>query len=434
MNGNKRSGLKIVKDKYFFVGVFCLGLLLMPEEIIQKTAIYQIMPPREIVYKYKSFYFSVLSIPAIILALGLFVSRKNREENAFAFVIVLNAIVDLIGSLMGNNSIIQENRIELYLVMLEAFAICKLFFYQKCIEDTKKLFNAYFILAFSTQILRLVLGMSEQGRYGAIGLGVGATGYFFSLYILYMLFCNDINIMSEILIIMALIGLMLSGQRTNLFVTLIFLALFGLGRCFGLRDKKLRGENRRMRFFWGVVGIGILAVVIILFLISIGVKVQGAEYINRIFDAVADYLNNELSQESSVAGRTKSIEAGLIVLGNNPLGIANDFYTLQKFTADAGYAIFPHSTILCCLLLWKTPIAIVILIYLIRLFLNLHKGKSPYQWLILYILILSVIWGSPFMESPLLFINLFFIILSAKEVRKSGIRSRRYVFVWGKHR
>lgn len=56
-----------------------------------------------------------------------------------------------------------------------------------------------------------------------------------------------------------------------------------------------------------------------------GMQLPGLSFVERVFDAVDNFLNGSLSQEGSVGGRFESIEAGLGVWVDNPIGIPNDF-------------------------------------------------------------------------------------------------------------
>ena len=84
--------------------------------------------------------------------------------------------------------------------------------------------DTYVLLCLSSQILRAILGYSTDGGYGAIGLSVGGSGFLYSTYIVYLICARDISIRVIGLIGLALFGLLLTGQRTNIAFLIIFCA------------------------------------------------------------------------------------------------------------------------------------------------------------------------------------------------------------------
>ena len=412
------SGFK--KISITFESVICLILLFMPQILTQMTSIYTVETPDNIWYKYTSFDFSIIGLCIIILA--IFKIRKTRSIRFFSFILLL-FFVNLFFPYEDN--VFSTGRFEMFLIMLQAAALNYIVFSFDNISRESKperaimFIKIYFILCFLSTLLRLSLGMSTDGRFGAIGLSVGGTGFFSVIILLYLIYCEKYSSLNVFVIFSALISLILSGQRTCIFIFITLSIPYIFNIFFGTKQNNSNdnGSKKMQLLFLAMMGLGILLVLILLLLVSTNIQLPGLSFVERVFDTVSDFFNGNLSNDGSVEGRWDSIEAGLSVWAENPLGIPNDFYSLQSRMTDFNYPTFPHCTALDLILLWTLPIAIFVFGYCIKLWLILIKNHDRFQWVILFILIMSVIWGSPFLGSTQLFIELFFITLAVIRIK-----------------
>lgn len=402
--------IRIPKDhNRLIIDLYCLFILLMPVNLISNTAFYEISTPASIWYKYRTFEYSIFVIPLIILAV---VSHKKSTAIQFIHIIVAVAIKDFVFTMIGKQNPEVPFDFALYLVLLIAWAlsVAIMRYDDGSNQQAGHFLDTYFILAIMTMLLRVVLGMTRFGRYGAIGLSLGGTGFFAAIYVIYLLYVREYSKRVPYLIIIALMALILTGQRTNLFFCVLFCIPYVSKSIFS-RGEDSEGKIKSM-LLGGILLFTIIAVCILIILNDFGIKIEGFDYITRIFEAVSRAFSGELGGEASLSGRTRSLNVGMAVLSENPFGITNVFYDLQYRMARLTYPTFPHSSVLASALLWSTPITLVCLIWLIRLLVKLRKMRDGYFWIVLYIVILMTIWSGPFVDYPMLFIILLLLSMS----------------------
>lgn len=412
-------GIRFEKVSIVFQSFLCFILLFMPLALTQITSIYTVETPSHILYKYTNFDFSVVAIPVIFL--GVFKLRKSKSIHFFYFTFMLLLINAF---LPYDDNVFKTANFEMFLIMLQAAALNYIVFSfdidsPKSKTDRAVLFlKVYFILCFLSTLLRLALGMSTDGRFGAIGLSVGGTGYFSAIMLLYLIYCEKYSFFNLFVTLCAFISLVLSGQRTCLFIFLVLILPYCVNIFFSTTRHTNNdiGRKKMQLLFIVMMSLLVFFTLILLLLVSMGMQLPGLSFVERVFDAVDNFLNGSLSQEGSVGGRFESIEAGLGVWVDNPIGIPNDFYSLQSRMCDYNYPTFPHCTLLDIILLWTLPVAIYVSGYCIKLWFILAKHHDELQWIMLFILIMSIIWGSPFTGIAQLFIELFFITLASIRV------------------
>lgn len=400
---NKRSSQQWIGE------IYCLVLLLLPITIIQATSIYTTTTPAQIWYKYTSFYFSALLIPAIIWAIAV---RRRSYAIPFDIVIVGIVIKDFLMITFSKNAFYVEYNFSFNLVLISAWSIvCIIFRFvnNDNTESVESFFDNYFLLAVLSQFLRLILRMSTDGRYGAIGLSVGGTGYFAGLYLIYCLYYRGFTSRVRNIIIIAFVSLILSGQRSNMLFFLIFCIPYIFQKFSERRVSK--GEKSKIVLLWCLAGIGVLLISLIIFLNELGVEIEGFRFITRTIEAIDLFANGSISSEMSVEGRMLSLNAGFDILKNNPLGLTNNFYELQYRMLQHAYPTFPHNTTLCCYLLWSPFITLLCLLYVAKLLIEARRMRLGLMWPVLYIFLYNIITGSVFLDYPYLAINLIFISL-----------------------
>ena len=390
-----------------FIDVICLIILFLPVEILLNTSIYTVETPNSIGYKYRSFDFSIIQLPIIVL--GLLYSKKSKSIN-FGTIILLIAFKDWVYvSIFGLPQSIPYD-LSLFLILLTSWALSVLVFREKkdLQKSTIKFIDAYTLLAFLSQILRLVLGLSTEGRFGALGLSVGGTGFLMSTYIIFSL-CVKERI--GFITILSFLSLILSGQRTNLFLCVIFCLLYIILTLYTKKFAHLRKKNSKYLFFFFATSF-----VLILLLSTISVLTGGLsfglDFLDRTIESLNLFVDGNLQKEGSVEGRFLSVVSGLEVLTQHPFGLSNVFYELQYYMSEMGYPTFPHNFVIANSLLWSPFVILLCFFWQLKLTIKLFVHNSILFIIPFYILVLSFLWGSPFTDYCLLFVILFFLSYS----------------------
>lgn len=404
---------EILKLLYVFM------VLLMPFQVIVSTSIYTTVTPDEISYKYRDFYFSVLALPGVLYA--CYNSYKKTIDTHFEKIIILIFLKDIILRLfIGETDIIDYNY-SLLIVLITAWSLC----YIVCsdsdsIDELEKFIDLYFIVTFLSLLLRMLLGFDLDGRYGALGLSVGGSGFLAGIYVLFCVYYKEKGIRTNILCLLALFMLLVSGQRTSMIVT-AFLSIFP--SIISLLTIKHRYSGIRVFSFY-LTMFSFVGIFVILFglLLSMGYKIPGYEVFNRMLDSL--FMSNNLSDDS-LSGRLMSIEAALDILIENPIGITNNFYDLQYRMGLLGYPTFPHCTLLACSLLWSPMITAICFVTLLICSYKLARLKSKLYYILVYMIIMSIIWGGVFLDYPILFIELFFVAMAYMDIRRINSLNKR---------
>jgi hypothetical protein len=344
---------------------------------------------------------------------------RNSKSIKFWKIIIAVFLVDIIFPFQNN--IIENHRYELFWVMIQAYAVnCIVFSLNKRNNNNPydNFIKLYVALGFVSIFIRAIFGKVVYGRYSIQGLGVGATGFLCATVALYLIYCQKYTKSNSIILIMTIIGLVMSGNRTNLLVFLMFLIPFFVKIAGKLITKNnvLVSYGKYFRLMLFLIGALITFLIIILTLRGFGVEISGFDFVYRTLDTIKDMFYGTLSSDGSVEGRTASLKVGLDILKQNPIGITNDFYELQYLMISRGYITFPHSTLLSTILLWTLPISIYVVVYYVRLIIGLKKKKDNLLWVMLYIGVMSIVWGSPLHSCSMLFIYLFYFTIAKRHI------------------
>lgn len=394
----------------FFTKGYLFLILLLPVAVIDSTSIYVVSSPDYINYKYLSYSFSALAIPGIVAAFFLF--RRVRVLPVLR-LIVLIALWNVAHALFIGNEVFASFHFQMFLVMLQAWSLLVLVFFFYPNGLASKFIDLYVVLCFASQILRAILGLSTDGRFGAIGLSVGGSGFLYATYLVYLVFSRELSPRSIFLMVLAFFGLMLTGQRTNMVFLGLFLVagtLIVVGNFLLRRGRSV--QKNRIMFLAGLQAATILLLGTIFYIYLLGFDLNNMSFIARAIAAVSEAFNGNIEKVSSVSGRVLSIVAGLQVITDQPLGLSNDFYDLQRNIQEKGYPTFPHSTLLSVILLWSSPIAFLVVLYIMNLLRRLSRNRSALIAPVLFVVVINVFWGGPFLDYPILFIVIFFLSLA----------------------
>ena len=401
-----KSSLMIRKSqsKYTYLfDLYCLVALILPINVINKTSFYTVISPSIITYHYKDFYNSFLLLPVLIMS---FFFLKDTRAIKFYYVIIAIMIKDFFLYKFKTSYNIIDFDINLYLVLLYSYALTVIVLRNK--TNHINFINSYYLVALLTMLLRFILNMSTDGRFGAIGLSVGGTGFLCGLYIVYLLYNHEVNKNIFILLVTSMIFLMLTGQRTNIFCCFCFVLYFTISFFFKRHDAILSNKFISLVLIFEIS----LVSLAVLFMFSNLSNLSSSNYLTRVFAVLQSDDIHSIRNEYSVLGRLNSIDAGISILKDSVLGISNVFYDLQYRMLENGYPTFPHSSLLSCLLLWSFPITIFCCFWIVNLLFSLYKMKNSLFCVVLYIFIMMIFWNGPFLDYQLLFIILYFLSIS----------------------
>lgn len=398
---------------YWIIAICTIIILCLPNSVINNTAFYTVTAPSYV--QKRDFYnpnFSNLYIVVILFGL---LYRRNSMSIKFIKVICAVFLFDIIltlTSFQGSENLFTNNRYEMFLIMLVAEAACTIAFGGNAgVYSQQKIDNfldLYFLVGFFTLLMGILQNETIDGRYYMLGLGVGPTGYFSALYVLYQMYSRRTDAATWLRVTLGLLTLVLSGQRTSLFVFLVLCLPFFINLIVNPTNKY--GKKQ------------LIGAIAIIFIIVIGgliflLNFSNLNYISRVTETLNSIFGGNISSDSSVNGRMESIIAGFIVLRHNPVGLVNDFYALQYRTGFYAFPTFPHSTLLCDALLWTTPVTVYCIYFVLKRMFTLFKYRNGMSWIILYIVIMAIVWGGPEYQIAPLFIKLLFVSIAANQVK-----------------
>ena len=100
------------------------------------------------------------------------------------------------------------------------------------------------------------------------------------------------------------------------------------------------------------------------------------------------------------------------ILEENMMGLSNDYYDLQYWMLQYGFPTYPHSTLLASILLWGPFCALFCTWYMCLLFYQLHKYKSQMRYVLMFLIIVSIIWGGPILVEPQFAVILIYLSIA----------------------
>lgn len=374
---------------------FLLIFLFSPNDVFKLTSIYHSETLSNIAYKWLDYDFSWLFLVLIVVALPCLGRRNNFL--IFSVLIFLRSIVYYFA---GKDNVFTFRSFELQLSFLcgwMLFCVGKKWRESFFESDDFSLFELFVLIHFATQIIGMLAHISGfSGRYNAVNLDVETTGFLYSIYILLEQEYKGKNGVKSYL---AFAGLLLTGARIPLLLLVIILAIQKFKAYFqNMRAHKIQVSS--------LVEL-LLLILLFAFLVTGGFARLGEKMssITRLADLVAGV------QESSVAGRIRSLDAGLNILRENYWGLDYSYVILQKYTMAQGFPTFPHSQIL----IWRIILGPILFwvgvaMVLLRLRLCVRNGYGrmlPLTYFIVYLLAT----GGPLANYKQIFIYIWVIAL-----------------------
>lgn len=406
--------MKLVVEKrklgYICVLLYVFLVLSLPDGIKNMTALYK-MTTRgiNVTYTY-NYYFSILELPIIFVALAKYRYSKSIK---FLKVFILIAILNIFYWILNLENVFQLHSYEMFLLLLTGFSAAVIVMdSENTFQDVDTILDWFTILQFVLLIVSMVSGASGQdGRYAAIGMGSGATANIASYYLVWTFFLR----MSKTKILpagIAFITVILTGSRTNL-LAFVLIAIVFISK---LIKKQIDDGNGRKLLYCLIVIVPLLILVLIS---NRGVKMESFE---RITSLLQGNIFNNITSDGSYLGRMRSVEGSLRILKENPNGLPFSIYAIEKESARAFSMEYPHSTLLSYILLWSPPIAWVCMGYLVYLLVKAIRMRDISAVFMGFNIAMLVLYGSPILYAKtytILFVLISYMALRLKTIAES---------------
>ena len=406
--------MKLVVEKrklgYICVLLYVFLVLSLPDGIKNMTALYK-MTTRgiNVTYTY-NYYFSLLELPIIFVALAKYRYSKSIK---FLKVFILIAILNIFYWILNLENVFQLHSYEMFLLLLTGFSAAVIVMdSENTFQDVDTILDWFTILQFVLLIVSMVSGASGQdGRYAAIGMGSGATANIASYYLVWTFFLR----MSKTKILpagIAFITVILTGSRTNLLAFMLIAIVF----ISKLIKKQIDDGNGRKLLYCLIVIVPLLILVLIS---NRGVKMESFE---RITSLLQGNIFNNITSDGSYLGRMRSVEGSLRILKENPNGLPFSIYAIEKESARAFSMEYPHSTLLSYILLWSPPIAWVCMGYLVYLLVKEIRMRDISAVFMGFNIAMLVLYGSPILYAKtytILFVLISYMALRLKTIAES---------------
>ena len=406
--------MKLVVEKrklgYICVLLYVFLVLSLPDGIKNMTALYK-MTTRgiNVTYTY-NYYFSLLELPIIFVALAKYRYSKSIK---FLKVFILIAILNIFYWILNLENVFQLHSYEMFLLLLTGFSAAVIVMdSENTFQDVDTILDWFTILQFVLLIVSMVSGASGQdGRYAAIGMGSGATANIASYYLVWTFFLR----MSKTKILpagIAFITVILTGSRTNLLAFMLIAIVF----ISKLIKKQIDDGNGRKLLYCLIVIVPLLILVLIS---NRGVKMESFE---RITSLLQGNIFNNITSDGSYLGRMRSVEGSLRILKENPNGLPFSIYAIEKESARAFSMEYPHSTLLSYILLWSPPIAGVCMGYLVYLLVKAIRMRDISAVFMGFNIAMLVLYGSPILYAKtytILFVLISYMALRLKTIAES---------------
>ena len=283
----KNDGLIVSKKSILLLVIFFVSfiLIMLPDSIKNMFCLYKMTTSDlPLVYTY-NYYFSIFDL--IIILVGLFYYKRSKIIRCMPVVFAILTI-NLFRYIFGISNVIELNSYEMILMFIESVCWTSfLLYYFNNEEKVCYLFNLFVILIFFTQVLQFALGnFSLDGRVSAISLGPGATAEIFIKYELWFLFCYKKKNKSYVPFVMSLLGMVLTGSRSNMLTLVLIIIIFSFQIWKQSKETKTKGKLSMLLM---LIAIGI----VILFTSNTSFSIVKGTKINNIPSSIEKYSLKE---------------------------------------------------------------------------------------------------------------------------------------------
>ena len=383
--------------------IIILLILFVPDDIFIFSSILDFKTPNVISYIWLDTSFSFIFIPFIFF---IFKKKINRTH-MFLFIFWFTLLLwNLIKSLFYKSYLISNLNFELFYATFVAIVIiCFVESKLKTFQSLQIFFEIFMISQIIGLFLSIILDAGLDGRFHPPNLDVGTTGLFLGIYFVFHLFVKEKQNVYWLLIIF--ISILLTGSRANVILPLIFLVIYFF--------KKVKYIFSAKFVFVFVFCFPLIYFINFSFISESFDIIEFFDF-DRISNLIDMSQDGSINEDTSLLGRLKSLDIGIEVLYQHPLGIFLSFIDLQYFMQMNGYPTFPHSTLLAFYLVMG-PFFLIIIYRLLKLLFSLHKEKSNFFYLILYLTIASIFFGGMFVN-----FKIFFFYLLVFKISKNSLK------------
>ena len=402
---NKKNIINL--KKIFFVLVVFSILLRIPK-VFSLGMIYGITYSTRLIGNYSVDYVLTIFDVAIIL-IGILFYFKSRNLNLVPLVSFL-LIYNVYRWFLGSSNIFDLNSFEIvfsFLIVLSCGNIILYYFHTP--KQIMFILKILILLLFITQIIYFVTGRSGTGDkdygvgYGGLGINSGALGLVYSLFGLTLLCSTAKKYEKTLYLLIVLIGLFLTGSRTNLILFLSFLLIFFIF------FSKIKSK---------ILFLPILFFSFVIFL-NLGPSLFSSNVkLASLFELLnGDVFNNVLSN-ISVQERLESWSVAFSIIKDNPFGLSSSASDLIERMFSYGAVTFPHSYLLCYYLLFGFGSLVIYFCFLRETFFSMRR-KSRLSIPLLFCITIFTVYGGISTDYILFFVFYLFIVLVFKANRQS---------------
>lgn len=389
--------------------MYSLLILSLPDDIFRFTSLFAFSKLDTIPYDTGTIYFSYLFIPLFVFFILNFIDNNFYIKNiilfSFYFIFYLLFKESLIYFTSGKNYVFNYGDFSYYIVFITAFTLI-IGTFKYAVDQFKYFFQLFvYIHSFSTIILVIFSLNLINNRFNAVNLDVGSTGFLYGAYLIFNLYrIKKFNFFNLCEFFYFLILLYLTGSRTNIFLSFIYILIYLI--LFFLR---LKFFSRTLNFSFVLAFF--LTTTLLIFFIDRSINLS----------STLEYLINRISsfnlEDDSVIGRYESLFSGIRLLFQKPFGITFSHFHLQFEIQNLGYPTFPHYNWLYFYLLIG-PLFIFVIVRLFYYVLILYRRNDSFYVILLYLLSYSTIAGGGIINFKIIFLYLLFIIVGWYKVRK----------------
>ena len=337
--------------------------------------------------EYQVFGITFVELVAIAIGLILYTQRRN-EKTRYLLLLAVVALINIGRFLFGLSNPFEYNSYEIFLTLLVAFSCGTMIeHYYRTSNQIEVVLDLIITLFFIFQMYYVVIGKKGgTGSYGTVGISSGGLALCYATYVLLKLLNNEHGVRSIALIAVSIVGLVLTGSRTQLLLLFGFLVIY-----VGFYLSITNGRK------WMIIGIGTLALVALLMSQDTIAILANNRKIQSIMKIFSTGLYSYITGDASALERFKTWTVGFGIIQENPLGISCSFMDLQTRMFRGGSPTFPHSFLLAYYLLLGLP-AIVIYFQWWKVTIKTKKMDIGITLVLIYILLLLTFYGGVITE------------------------------------
>lgn len=406
---NTLENLHAVQKKSL-INLLLFFSLIMTDDFFGMFMLYTDKTPNSIAYKWLDFRFGIISVFFLLLGIVIYSSQKGKE----LMLMIVFFVREFLFYAMGRSNCFSENAYEIYLVIVLAFCVVNIVCSINMTLEEKQVFlwRTVFLNIAIVYLSYLLHLNGIDNRYNAPNMDVEATGVICGLATIFCLFNEEVY-HRYMLALIAFGGLILSGSRVNLLITLVVITL-GSFRIVVNKRTFDRSFLVNTIFICYIAVFTLIGLGIAVSLFNIEIPFVNSDVVMRMIDAVSV---NRMESDISVLGRSRSIDIGFKIIKDHPFGIAGFFTNLQLETRKYGFPTFPHSTFLTYYILLG-PIIIVLIAWMVKLIFKAFKVDNMTFLEVLYLFVFFCISGGPIVSFKPIFFYILFLVIADRVVER----------------